>query len=77
MEILSLNAGQIGGVIAQVFEIAFAVVALASVITAFTPTPRDDEVVGKLYKFIEALALNVGYAKDRAPNQTGGRFVAD
>ncbi len=57
-------------------DAAFAVVAFASVITAITPTPRDDEFVGKLYKALEWLALNFGHAKEIAPNRVGGRFVA-
>ena len=39
-------------------------VALASAIAALTPTPSDDTVVGKLYKLIDWLALNIGKAKE-------------
>ena len=46
-------------------------VAAASAITALTPTPRDDEIVGKLYRIVEVLALNIGHAKDRPANRTG------
>lgn len=46
-----------------------ALVAAASAIAAVTPTPRDDEIVGKLYKIIDALALNVGKAKDKPANR--------
>jgi len=42
-----------------------AVVAAASAIAALTPTPKDDTVVGKLYKIVDWLALNVGKAKDK------------
>tara|TARA_R110002020_G_scaffold22733_1_gene76430 strand:- start:1526 stop:1702 length:177 start_codon:yes stop_codon:yes gene_type:complete len=41
------------------------VVALASAIAALTPTPKDDTIVGKIYKVIDLLALNVGKAKDK------------
>ena len=41
------------------------VVALASAIAALTPTPKDDNWVGKAYKLIDLLALNVGKAKDK------------
>ena len=41
------------------------VVAVASAIAALTPTPKDDNIVGKIYKFIDLLALNVGKAKDK------------
>jgi hypothetical protein len=41
------------------------IVTLASLVAALTPTPRDDKILGKLYKIIEVLALNLGHAKDR------------
>jgi|TARA_R100000482_G_scaffold56309_1_gene20186 hypothetical protein len=40
-------------------------VALASAIAAVTPTPKDDSLVKKAYKFIDLLAINVGKAKDK------------
>ena len=55
------------------FETLFAVIAAASAITALTPTPADDRIVGSVYRFVEMLALNVGYAKDKPAK--GGRFV--
>ena len=44
-------------------EVALAVHALASVIVAATPTPKDDAVFGKFYKLIEIISLTVGKAK--------------
>ena len=41
-------------------------VTVASAIAATTPTPKDDELVGKLYKFIDLLAINIGKAKQQA-----------
>ena len=41
------------------------VVAVASAIAALTPTPKDDTIVGKIYKFVDMLSLNVGKAKDK------------
>lgn len=32
---------------------------------------------GKVYKIIDVLALNFGYAKDKPAEQAGGRFVAN
>ena len=61
----------------RVLEAAFAVIAAASVFTAATKTPRDDELLGKVYRVVEILALNIGRAKDPAPNRIGGRFIAD
>lgn len=44
-----------------------AVISAASAITALTPTPKDDQFVGKLYRVLEMLALNIGKAKDKPP----------
>ncbi len=42
-----------------------AAITIASVVTAVTPTPKDDKVLGKVYKVIEALGLVVGKAKQK------------
>jgi hypothetical protein len=39
------------------------IVTVASIVAASTPTPKDDEWIGKLYKFVDLLALNIGKAK--------------
>tara|TARA_B100000780_G_scaffold190444_1_gene134051 strand:+ start:325 stop:483 length:159 start_codon:yes stop_codon:yes gene_type:complete len=41
------------------------IVTISSLIAASTPTPKDDVWIGKLYKFIDILALNVMKAKDK------------
>ena len=41
------------------------IVTIASLIAASTPTPKDDEWIAKLYRFIDLLAINVGKAKDK------------
>ena len=41
------------------------IVTVASIIAASTPTPKDDVWIGKLYKFIDLLALNIGKAKNQ------------
>lgn len=41
------------------------IVTVASIVAAVTPTPKDDEWMGKLYKLIDVLAINIGKAKDR------------
>jgi|TARA_R110002012_G_C11436366_1_gene590041 hypothetical protein len=41
------------------------IVTIASLVAASTPTPKDDEWIGKFYKFIDLLALNIGKAKDK------------
>jgi hypothetical protein len=45
------------------FQVVSAVVVLASAICAITPTPDPKTTWGKVYKFIELLALNIGKAK--------------
>ena len=40
------------------------IVTVASLIAASTPTPKDDVWIGKLYKLVDALALNIGKAKE-------------
>tara|TARA_R100000773_G_scaffold12244_1_gene11314 strand:- start:770 stop:946 length:177 start_codon:yes stop_codon:yes gene_type:complete len=41
------------------------IVMSCSLIASLTPTPKDDVWVGKVYKVIDWLALNVGRAKDK------------
>jgi len=41
------------------------IVTVASIVAASTPTPKDDEWISKLYKFIDLLALNIGKAKEK------------
>ncbi len=49
----------------QLFGVVTAVIAAASAIAALTPTPKDDTFIGKAYKIIDWLALNVFKAKDK------------
>ena len=42
------------------------IVTIASIVAASTPTPKDDEWIGKLYKLIDLLAVNIGKAKQQA-----------
>ena len=44
------------------------IVTVASLIAASTPTPKDDVWIGKLYKLVDLLALNIGKAKQQTPN---------
>ena len=41
------------------------IVTVASLIAASTPTPKDDIWIGKLYKLVDLLALNIGKAKEK------------
>ena len=52
----------------EILTIATTVVTVASAVCAATPTPIDDEFMGKyVYPFLEALALNIGKAKEVKP----------
>ena len=51
------------GMIGEWLGIITGVVCGASIICALTPTPKDDVMIGKLYKILEMLALNIGKAK--------------
>lgn len=53
--------------IMQIANIATAVISVASIIAALTPTPKDDAMLSKFYRILELLAVNIGKAK-----QSGG-----
>tara|TARA_R110002124_G_scaffold122733_2_gene281304 strand:- start:1207 stop:1395 length:189 start_codon:yes stop_codon:yes gene_type:complete len=57
--------------LAEMAGIVTGIVCAASFIASMTSTPKDDELLGKLYKVIELMALNVGKAKMLPPNQDG------
>jgi hypothetical protein len=48
------------------------IVTAASAVAAATPTPKDDNVLGKIYRVIDVLALNIGHAKD-APSDPAAK----
>ena len=50
----------------EYLTLVLAVHALASAITALTPTPADDKIVAKAYRIIEVVAGVVGKAKEKA-----------
>jgi hypothetical protein len=41
------------------------IVSICSMLAAMTPTPVDDNLIGKAYKIIDWFALNIGKAKDK------------
>ena len=47
----------------NIISVVTTIVTVASLIAATTPTPKDDEWIAKLYKFIDRLAINIGKAK--------------
>jgi len=49
----------------ELFTVLTTIIAAASAIAAVTPTPKDDTFIGKAYKIVDWLALNVFKAKDK------------
>ena len=49
----------------NIFMWITAIIAIASLVAAVTSTPQGDKLLGKLYKVIDYLALNIGKAKDK------------
>tara|TARA_R110002049_G_scaffold178356_1_gene345493 strand:+ start:20 stop:202 length:183 start_codon:yes stop_codon:yes gene_type:complete len=49
----------------NIFMWVTAIIAIASLVAAVTPTPQGDKWLAKLYKVIDFLALNIGKAKDK------------
>ena len=50
----------------ELVNIATAIIAACSVVAAVTPTPKDDSLVGKGYKVLDIIALNIGKAKEKS-----------
>tara|TARA_R110000737_G_scaffold257709_2_gene266319 strand:+ start:40 stop:219 length:180 start_codon:yes stop_codon:yes gene_type:complete len=55
--------------ITELVGLVAGIVCAASFIASVTSTPKDDELLGKLYKVIEVMALNIGKAKMLPPNK--------
>ena len=49
----------------KLIQLAPWVISGASLICALTPTPKDDQMLGKLDKLIDWCAINIGKAKDK------------
>lgn len=49
----------------EIWQWLTTIVTVASLVTATTPTPKDDDWLAKIYKWIETLGLVVGRAKDK------------
>jgi hypothetical protein len=49
--------------VTEIVSVITTIIAVASIVAASTPTPKDDEWIGKLYKIVDLLALNIGKAK--------------
>ena len=51
--------------IEEITTIVTSIVTIASIVAAITPTPKDDNLIRKIYKIIDLLAINVGKAKEK------------
>jgi len=60
--------------IPAILTVALGVHTVAQVVCALTPTPADDNVLGKVYRVIEGLAGIVGKAKQK-PGETIGKTI--
>ena len=49
----------------EVFNWLTATVTLASVVSAMTPTDKDDKIVAKMKQYVDLLAVNIGHAKEQ------------
>ena len=47
------------------FGVLTAAIALASAITAATPTPKKGTIWSKIYSLVDWAAINIGKAKDK------------
>ena len=52
--------------ILDIISVVTGIVCAASIIFSLTATPKDDALIGRLYKIVEIAALNIGKAKDGA-----------
>ena len=50
--------------ILNIISVVTGIVCAASIICSLTATPKDDALIGRLYKIVEIAALNIGKAKD-------------
>ena len=48
----------------NIISVVTGIVCAASIICSLTPTPKDDALIGRLYKIVEIAALNIGKAKE-------------
>ena len=53
-------------IILNIISVITGIVCAASIICSLTPTPKDDALIGRLYKIVEIAALNIDKAKDGA-----------
>jgi|TARA_R100001198_G_C5036437_1_gene99434 hypothetical protein len=49
--------------ITNIITVVTSIVCIASIVCSLTDTPKDDALIGRLYKILEIAALNIGKAK--------------
>lgn len=52
-------------IVSTFFTYATAIISAASIIAAVTPTPKDDNIIAKIYRLLDLAAINIGKAKDK------------
>lgn len=50
--------------ILNLISVVTGIVCAASIVCSLTSTPKDDALIGRLYKIVEIAALNIGKAKE-------------
>ena len=49
--------------VTEIITVVTSIVCIASIVCSLTETPKDDALIGRLYKIVEIAALNIGKAK--------------
>lgn len=52
----------------NIITVVTSIVCIASIACSLTETPKDDALIGRLYKIVEIAALNIGKAKQSSAN---------
>jgi hypothetical protein len=52
----------------NIITVVTSIVCIASIVCSLTETPKDDALIGRLYKIVEIAALNIGKAKESSAN---------
>jgi hypothetical protein len=68
----TVRSGNIGETVMEaltnIITVVTSIVCIASIVCSLTETPKDDALIGRLYKIVEIAALNIGKAKESSAN---------